>query len=275
MKKSDLAVLVIILPALWTVPALADPKSTLVDVEMGEIPILITAPHGGDKSVPGVSGRKNGNHLSDTGTYELAKELQKQLQLILKKKPYIVRAEFLRKYIEANRVASEAYESPEAKHHYDAYHDSIRQCVDEIRKKWHAGIMIDLHGQSQKPDTFFRGSKNLLTVKQLVKRQGKEAVLGKSSIFGLLEQKNYKVFPPVKNAPSGQQERPEFNGGYTVQIYGSHLKTGIDAIQIEVGREYRKNSTTILQTAKDLAEAIAAFYERYYLDKNDSNSPKN
>jgi len=115
--------------------------SKLVDVQQGNTAILITAPHGGDKRIKRMKERKSGSLLSDMHTYELVEELKKELQRKHKKKPFIVRAEFHRKYIDANRAPEEAYESSQAKPHYDAYHAAIRRSINEIRKKWKDGIM--------------------------------------------------------------------------------------------------------------------------------------
>jgi N-formylglutamate amidohydrolase len=52
-----------------------------------------------------------------------------------------------------------------------------------------------------------------------------------------------------------------YNGGYTVHTYGSRSPGGVDAIQIEVGRDLRTDSGFIAA----LGEGIAVFH-RTYLD---------
>ncbi len=55
---------------------------------------------------------------------------------------------------------------------------------------------------------------------------------------------------------------PQYNGGYTVQTYGSHRAEGIDAVQFEYGSSYRKLEK-LDDTAKRTAAAIAKFYAAY------------
>ncbi len=50
-----------------------------------------------------------------------------------------------------------------------------------------------------------------------------------------------------------------FRGGYTVITHGSHNSDGMDAIQLEIGSNLRKNP----KFAKDLTQAIATFYKSY------------
>ncbi len=51
---------------------------------------------------------------------------------------------------------------------------------------------------------------------------------------------------------------PRFNGGYTVQTYGSHKAEGIDAVQFEYGSNFRA-ADKLDDTAKRTAAAIKSF----------------
>jgi hypothetical protein len=85
-----------------------------------------------------------------------------------------------------------------------------------------------------------------------------EAVTGPKSIFGQLERMGYKILPPTQESP----KEDRYTGGYTVQTYGSHHQTGIDAIQLEFGSKLRARAN-LERTAGDLAEAIAVFAQEY------------
>lgn len=81
------------------------------------------------------------------------------------------------------------------------------------------------------------------------------------------------------------RESPGYRGGWTVQRYGSHLVSsgdtwkyeeetgrrlelvakrprGIDAVQLEIGRDYRVKDK-IPETASRLADGLVAFYREY------------
>lgn len=101
-----------------------------------------------------------------------------------------------------------------------------------------------------------RGTQNGATVAALVRLRGEAALTGPQSIFGALHGKGYPVFPP--NTPVGSpREDKRYNGGYTVQTYGSGNPDGIDAIQIEIGRNLRTDPEFI----GALAEAVVVFYK--------------
>ena len=188
-------------------------------------------------------------------TEALATHLQKALGV----QPFVVAARFSRKYVDVNRAEADAFDLPAAKPVYDMYHDRIRVFIREIRQRFPQGaLLLDIHGQSGDPSVVHRGTRNGMTVAVLVRRHGPPALIGTNSILGALQSKGYKVFPP--NTPTGEPpEDRRFNGGYTVRTYGSGNADGIDAIQIEIGRDLR----TDLRFIAALGEAIIVFYKSY------------
>src|SRR4051794_34548568 len=100
----------------------------LVIVRKGTMPVIIAAPHGGRKDVPGVAERKGVGvnqfaTVRDENTDLLAEALAAELEKKLGGKPWVVVARFDRKFIDANRPPDQSYESEAAKPFYDAYHD--------------------------------------------------------------------------------------------------------------------------------------------------------
>lgn len=236
--------------------------TNLVHHHPGELPVLITAPHGGTNIIPTVLTRTNGTILRDDGTYELALLVSEELTKLTKgKKPYLVAAQFHRKYLDVNRPATNAFESPGAKPYYDTYHQQTSNYVAEIRKRFGGeGLMIDLHGQARDAASIFRGTGNGVTVLRLIQKQGEPAFTGTNSILGQLAQMGYNVIP--NNTPPGKPpEDRSYNGGFTVRTYGSHKADGIDALQLELGSQLRR--TNRQKFAKDLAQAIFTFQEKY------------
>ena len=76
---------------------------------------------------------------------------------------------------------------------------------------------MDVHGQSQDPDTTFRGTRAGVTTRALLGRHGQAAIQGVSSIVGVLAAKGYAVNPPVDAQSLG--EDPRYSGGFTVFQY--------------------------------------------------------
>lgn len=230
-----------------------DPASTVVSSK-GTLPLILTVPHDGGEFLGLMQQRKKGVVLRDSGTRELAERTASMLESKSGKRPYLVIARFSRKYLDANRSEEEAMESKDALPAYRAYHDQIAAYISEVKAKFPDGsLLVDVHGQSEDPNTTFRGTRAGLTTKALLSRSGKDCLQGSKSITGVLATKGYAVNPPAE-APALQEDR-RFAGGYTVFHYGSHRPEGIDAIQLEFGKAHRANT----RLADDLAETLLAF----------------
>jgi N-formylglutamate amidohydrolase len=225
----------------------------------GMLPIILAAPHGGRVALTGVPLRRGVGVAQftaerDNNTAELAEATAVKVDQQLGAKPFLVIAHFERKYLDANRPESGAFESAAAKPYYEAYHQAIEAAAERIRVRWREGLLLDIHGQSTEPDAIFRGTDNGRSVAALQQKHGKTALTGPQSILGLLASKGYKILPDT----AGDERERRYTGGYTTRTYGSHRGTKIDAIQLELGGNLRSRKN-LERTANDLAEAIATF----------------
>jgi N-formylglutamate amidohydrolase len=255
------AVLFLLLPSLALAQA---PTDKLLTIKPGTLPIILTAPHDGTLSVPGVPKRKGDGItkfvvVRDTGTAPLVELLADAIEKKMGGRPYVVIARFSRQYIDANRDPKNAYESKKAKPVYDAYHAAIEDAKKAIVKKWGRGILLDIHGQGAENDTVFRGTNDTKTVKHLIGRSGRGALIGPKSILGVMEKKGVKVKPACA---STDKEDRRYSGGYTVQHHGSRDGGSIDAIQLELGSALRLAKGRP-RTAELLAEAVAVFAKEF------------
>lgn len=247
---------------LAVLPLGAEPES-LVRTQKGDLPVLLTAPHGGTLPIPGAAARTEGTLLADTNTDLVAAGVSDRLGETLKAKPYVVAARFHRKFLDVNRPAGTAFVDDRARPHYDAYHGAVREFVRDIRARWPKGaLLVDLHGQARDPEVLHRGTRNGETVRRMLDTFGIEALTGPDSVLGGLKKAGFSLFPD--NTPPGEpKESPFFNGGYTVGTYGSSHPDGIDALQIEIGSAIRKDPARRAGLARALGDAIAAYARRY------------
>ncbi len=239
-------------------------NDSLVVIRHGDLPIILSAPHGGRISPPDVP-QRDGAGISqfatvrDGNTDRLAFEVADYLQLELGKDVFLVVAQIDRACVDMNRPADESYEVGKAKRYYDAYHNALRTACDEVRATWGRGILLDLHGQNANRSAIYRGTHDGITVFNLVEQFGQEALVGENSICGQLEQKGLDIQPACD---TDDLEHPNFSGGYIVQTYGSHQGTAIDAMQLEFGLKFRSDEN-LHRTAIQLASAIATFAKTY------------
>lgn len=230
----------------------------LLRVEEGNIPILLSVPHGGDKPLPGVpkrtgKGRRNFLALRDTYTIELA---EVTLQALRKNgmRPYLVMAHASRKYVDANRSLADGAEHPIAEAYHQAYHAALAQAVQAMEAKWGGGLILDLHGQSRAKETVYRGTRHGRLVRPLVAVHGEAAVLGPKSVLGWLAGKGHDI------DPMDLTTREAMSGG---SIVADHASAATSAIQLEVGRNIRFDKKRRAGFARDLADAIEVFLTVY------------
>jgi N-formylglutamate amidohydrolase len=257
-----------ILTILLIVPRPTRSEDDLLIIRHGTLPIVISAPHGGSLSLPGVDARKGDRQVKgasgfrtsrDTGTEELALLIADELAERFGEGPTCVISRLHRRYVDFNRPPEIGVEHRAARSIYDVYHQTLITAVRNIRADFGSGLLLDIHGQGSSPVTVYRGTSNGLTTSTLRNRFGDAAQTGDQSLMGLLAAKSWTVHP----RPFGAKEQAGFTGGHIVRTYGSHRADGIDAIQLEFGGDYR-SVTRRNQTAKELADAIEE-YSRMYL----------
>lgn len=243
----------------------------------GELPIILSAPHGGTERIPGLADRVRpegaaaaehakwgGFHggAGDGGTLELAQAVAARVKSRLGRAPYVVLALAQRRHVDLNRPAHLAYDPPGSggpKEIYDAYHRALAAFGRDVTETFGRGLLLDIHGQGEARGTVFRGTVDGRAVGHLLHKDGHAALSGPDSIFGGLAAKGYDVHPPIG---STAREDRRYSGGYITATYGSAGGGTLDAIQIEFGTDLRAKERRP-QTADDLADAIIRFHGRY------------
>ena len=243
----------------------------------GDLPVILSAPHGGRDRMPGIpervrpepgaektGARWGGFHggAGDTGTLELTEKVAARLKTRLGNSPYVILDRAQRRYVDVNRPADLAYDPPGTdgpKAVYDTYHRALAAAVQDVTRRFGRGLLLDIHGQGDAAETVFRGTNDGRTVSHLLKRSGQPALTGPESIFGVFAAKGYAVNPAIG---STDREDRRYNGGYIVATYGSRAGGSVDAIQLEFGTALRARAR-LDRTADDLADAVVRFAKTY------------
>lgn len=252
--------------SLYFLTAQAFDCASHIQYQKGDVPILLTSPHGASKSqllpdVPLRTGKqvKRFVNRADQHTDKITLDVSTALKA-KNLKPYVVVAGINRAQIDFNRISKYAYENPKAAKCYQRYHELIGTAIKEIRSLWSQGLMFDIHGQSKYNQyEILRGTRNQQTIKALLERYSKDVTESENGFFSVLRQQAYVVHPA-----QGEKER-FYYGGYTLKTYGSHNDEGIDAIQIEINRDIRVDKKRRKTLVEDLTVAIEKFYRAYYL----------
>jgi hypothetical protein len=242
-------------------------ETRLVSRHRGTLPVVLTAPHGGDKAPSEVPPR-TGTSLpanckfskaTDRWTRTITKGIAQCMLEVFGESPYVVVADFDREYIDANRRPECAYEDPDAKQYYDEFQNAIRNFVAEIRSQnGGLGLLFDIHGTGGKADDpahlylgTAEGNSDPVgsTVERLLKVDP-QALWRRRSLRGFLETADYVISPKRAGIPE------TINGGYIVRTYGSSNNNGLDAIQIEIDDSIRDDEGKRNDLIRHLAYAI-------------------
>jgi hypothetical protein len=251
----------------------------LVKRHRGTMPVILTCPHDGGQSPPGVRTRTK-EATPDECQFTIKSDLQTAFitQSVAEKildltgiSPYVVMASFDRKFIDANRARSPvncAFTDPAAKPFYDEYHNRIAGFVSEIRSQNdNRGFLFDIHGKveiREDPADIYLGTDNggsLLPgfdrasiflqhgLQGLLKSVRRETGPAPAAVF------QYRLSPADAKAP----ENSSVDGGFTVRRYGVF----INSIQVEIADRIRDFEQKRLFLIEDLASAIINFVRRH------------
>ena len=125
------------------------------------------------------------------------------------------------------------------------------------------GYLLDGHALKQSHE-YLKSNTHKSSIYSLSKKYDIiDLMIGENSIGTLLEKSGYPSVPSHHNpAPSGSY----FNGGYTVLTHGSKNGGSIDAIQVEVSSNIRKqmHGHNMLDFSHALADSISSFHSHYY-----------
>ena len=245
---------------MWSIPY---STSKAVSVHRGTLPVLLTCPHDG-KTDPGVAERTVGgsscpplNKRRDLHTRHITEGVAQAVLDAVGEAPYVVIADFHRRYIDANRSPDCAYDDPKAKPYYDEYHTTIRNFVREIRaENGGLGLLFDIHGTDDAPSDIFLGTGDGTTIARLLQVDS-TAMWRRRSLRAFLEAAGYTVSPQKPNVPEA------LPGGYTVRTYGSSNADGLDAIQIEIGSRLRADGLEREVLTDVLVYAMTSLLSRY------------
>ncbi len=245
----------------------------LVDVQCGNMPLLLTCPHDGHEGPLGVPER-----AAAPGGCDFQKKRDLRTALVTERvatkiaqatgfSPYVVIARFHRKFIDANRAPECAYTAPAAAAFYEEYHARVAGCVGEIlRENRGRGFLFDVHGtrevQGDRADVYI-GTGNGATLPPGFERREIFAPHGLHGLLGALcpparrgePRRGYRVSPADPTAI----ETSRVSGGFTVRKYGLR----INSIQLEIADTIRIEPGRRDSFADDLAVSLVDFVRRH------------
>ena len=218
-----------------------------ITIESGMLPVVISAPHGGETVIPGVAIRTSGTTVMDWNTYPIAIAIQSKLYAKTGKRAYLVAAKASRKYVDFNRSADLAYESNLVQPIYDRYYGALNSAVTAAKLQAPAAaLLIDVHGQSSKSSVTYRGTRDGQTANNTIFYTAPNGLITTMNALGL----------SVNPTSAGARDNVNFNGGNIVWVFGKNNIAGINSVQFEFGYNFRDTDAHVDSTASKMCDAI-------------------
>ena len=253
----------------------------------GNLPIIITAPHGGTDSASALPNRTYGTTSTDSNTSELSRAIRTACFNRFGRWPHVIICRVPRTKIDCNREIVEGAQGVAATEAvWNEYHNLIRMAKESVTSSYGRGLLIDIHGHGHtlqrlevgynlstatlNRNSFYSSDKNSSCVRELANRTRvsfEELIRGSYSLGTLLDARGYPSVPSLALPNPGKDtsgaDNDYFSGGYTVETYGTMSpNTGtINAIQIECNYTgVRDSSTNRAAFAADLTDALDLYF---------------
>ena len=270
-----------VVPTAWTAEP-ASPvfgRNSYIEYQPGELPIVISAPHGGRERPEEIPDRTKGVLAMDTNTQELARAVADEFFARTGQRPHLILCRLQRRKLDCNREIVEAAAGhPVAGQAWREYHGFIETARATVVAKYGRGFYVDLHGHAHKEQRLELGY--LLDAAQLAHsdaelRQGDfsaksslrrlvadrptgfpELLRGPRSFGASLEKEGFPCSPSPGN-PSPPV--PFFRGGYSVQRHAAEADH-FAGLQIETYfKGVRDNAASRTDFSRALVQATTIF----------------
>ena len=263
-------------------------RENYIEYHAGNLPIILSAPHGGQLTPDEISDRTYGTFVTDLNTYELTKTIMDSMIVRFGGYPHVILCKLKRTKLDANRDSIEAaQENKYALRAWQEYHHYIEVAKKKITNDQGSGLFLDIHGHGKNPDGFYdlrTWLGYLISSEELDQSDGVlntnsyqskssisawvdsssysfiEVLRGKVSFGSILDSLGYKSLPSINDlSPDGMRY---FSGGYNTARHGSRSGGVISSIQIELPKPgIRDNQSTWSSYSKALNSTISEYYK--------------
>jgi N-formylglutamate amidohydrolase len=250
-------------------------------VQYGNMPLIISVPHGGLVAPTTLSDRvcPNSTTVTDSKTIELANAIDSVFKNNYNVQPYIVLSFLKRTKLDQNRPLDEATcNNANLFTFWNNYHLSIDTCVTKILDKYSNALFIDLHGHGHTnqrlelgyliPRSGLQNTSTINTATTSVTNLWQQNtslpftnLITGVNAFGTLMQNSGYASVPSQQDPTPLNNDLYFDGGYNTQRYTSTTNPKVYGWQVEANfTGVRDNNTNIANFAKAFADNTMRFY---------------
>lgn len=227
------------------------------EISNGNVPIILSCPHGGFKKPKIIPDKTEGFNNPDTNTYFIAKQIINLLKidnLFI----YYVLNKVHRSKVDLNRPphSNSAFDqsSIEAQNIHHEYHDQLANFAKECVAKFDKVLILDLHGFTKPhgdyPDIILgHVFGKTLDIMLESDKQNCERYWGCFQLYEILS-KNFNIDDGLATSDFNLA----YSGGYITHSFYNSEK--VNAIQIEIAKYIRIDYTLTISFLKSIVNAI-------------------
>lgn len=274
----------------WQTGEVYQDENGWVEARVGNLPLVISAPHGGtlqpdevpDRSCEGIT------TVRDRNTTELALQIEQALESEYNQRPYVVAAYISRKKIDLNRdIGESTCGNITMEEVWHQYHEYIETALSMAIEEFGYALLIDLHGhghdkqrlelgyaltkseirdahldESAANDLASESSlRNLFNINSEVNLQ--DLLTGEYAFGTLMEGGDIPSVPSLDD-PYPLDGDPYFTGGYNTRRYASSDYPRVLGWQIEANYQGLRESVEGREKfSETFAKAIDTFIDQH------------
>lgn len=229
-------------------------RASYTEYVVGDLPIIISAPHGGSMVPDEITDRTYGTTGRDRNTQELSRSIREALIELTGRAPHMIVSRLRRIKLDPNREITEAAQgNPFAENAWSEFQGSIEVAEDIVTRDFGSGLYLDIHGHGHdiaRVELGYLLSRNDLTrsdaalnassfdAKSSVRALAgtvditfAQLIRGPASLGALLQERGTRSVPSTADPdPDGGAY---FSGGYNTARHGSRDGGTISGIQLE------------------------------------------
>lgn len=247
----------------------------------GRLPVVISAPHGGDLAPEEIPDRSYGTLTTDRNTREVLLAVREAFLEGTGYAPHVIISHLQRRKLDPNREIEEAAQgnvfAEQAWREFQGFIDTAEAAVAD---SFSTGLYMDLHGHghtiqrvelgyllsaadlNQNDETLnaatYRDESSIRRLAVTSALPFSQLLRGPKSLGGYLVQVGVRVIPgPTEPSPG---ENAYFSGGYNTARHGSRDGGLLDGIQVELNYDGIRDSE---ENRRAFAEVFADAVERF------------
>jgi len=264
-----------------------------VEYRAGNLPIIISAPHGGSLEPDSIADRDCTGcvYLQDRWTQQISEGIYDTIVAQTGCHPHVIINLLHRIKFDANRDVGDAADgNPTVERAWRGYQELVDSAKTQIERDYGRGLFLDIHAHGHpnqrievgylltaeelrlsdstlsSPSFADESSLNTLVVDNIQNLQHAELIRGESSLGSLLSDEGFPSVPSSSDPFPLEGER-YFIGGFNIRQHGSRDNGGaIDAIQLELNQDIRATDSIRQVLINAIASTTLDYIDLHYND---------